>query len=300
MADSVRYVRAGLGALALLAALQAPPQAIAETAEERLQRLEQEIRELREQMKSQQPVPADSIPATTPAGSGAAGGVTATPAPQAAPAPQAVPAPQAAPAPPPAPARQATPASAPTAPAAAPAASGAYVRYYISDDSLGDRPPTDMAPNVQGRFPETASVSFDPATYDLPGSGLLSHYRDPSSYRYVGVLLDSEMPIDAAGDYEFVVSPKPVRDGGTTVSTRMTVALKVDDRPVVTFSDQSSWQTRRGSIRLEPGDHRLTVWAMSSSDGFGPSPTDSHLTVQVKGPGDVSPRPLRGLRPVTD
>lgn len=196
----------------------------------------------------------------------------------------------------PAPAPAAPPAAAPAPYAeAVPVQNGAFIRYYIRNEPLGERPPADAAV-VAGRISDTEVLSFDPSAYDVPDAGLFSNYRDPASYRYVGLVLEGQLSVRAAGDYEFVLSPKPVREGGANVATRMSVWLQVDDQPVLTFRDESSWRIQRGQVRLGPGPHRIHLWAVASSDGFGPSPTASRLLVAVKGPGDASPRPLRDLR----
>ncbi|MDV3239620.1 MAG: hypothetical protein LOY58_12320 [Gammaproteobacteria bacterium] len=247
----------GMGwAVALLAGLQLPA-AMAETADERLQRLENEIEELRQMLREQRKA---APPAPAPA------------APAAAPAPASVPYAE-----------------------AVPVQNGAYIRYYIRNERLGERPPADGAA-VEGRISNTEELSFDPSAYDVPNAGLFSNYRDPASYRYVGVVMEGELPVRTAGDYEFVLSPKPAREGGANVATRMSVWLQVDDRPVLEFRDQASWRIQRGQVRLSPGPHRVRLWAVAASDGFGPSPTASRLLVAVKGPGDASPRPLRDLR----
>lgn len=250
-------LRAVLQAVALLLCVQ-PTALIAESSEERLHRLEKEIEELRQMLdKQQQAAPAPAQPAAV-----------AAPEPVAAP-----------------------------APAVAPEPGGVYVRYYISDDAFTEQPPVAATPAVQGRFTEPDTLSFDPAAYDVPDAGLFSHYRDPASYRYVGVQVDADLSVREAGVYEFVLYPKPVREGGTSVSTRMTAWLWIDGAMVVELTDQAGWQTQRGQVRLEPGAHRVRIWAMAASDGFGPSPTGSRLQLAFKAPGDASPHPLRGLRP---
>jgi hypothetical protein len=181
---------------------------------------------------------------------------------------------------------------------AAPVRSGALLRYYISNRDLGKQPPVDTAPIVQGRFSNTDNLSFDPKSYDVPDSGLFSNYRDPSSYPYVGLLVEGDLAIQDEGEYELIVSPKPIREGGTNVKTRMSAWLQIDGRTVVQFHDQSSWESQRGRVHLGPGLHRLRMWAVAASDGFGPSPTESRLLLALKAPGDVSPRPLRDLHTI--
>ncbi len=173
---------------------------------------------------------------------------------------------------------------------------GAFIRYYISKEPFGEQPPKERKPIVQGRFLESDKLSFNPSTYDVPGSGLFSHYRDPSSYPNVGLQVEGELSVQYAGEYELILSPKPVREGGTNVKTRMSAWLQVDNSSVVQFRDQSSWQTHRGRVYLEPGIHHIQVWAVAASDGFGPSPTESQLLMSLKVPGEVSPRPLRDLQ----
>lgn len=173
---------------------------------------------------------------------------------------------------------------------------GAFVRYYIQNEDLGEVPPAGARPVVAGRISDLDALKFDPAAYDVPDAGLFSDYRDSSAYRYVGVALEGDLPVVEAGDYEFVIYPKPAREGGANVATRLSVRLEVAGSPAVEFHDQTSWQARRGRVRLEPGMHRLKLWAVAASQGFGPSPTASQLLLSVKGPGDASPRPLRELR----
>ena len=228
----------------------------AESVDERLQRLESELQELRQQLRQQ------------PAGE---------PAP-----------------------RQAAPtASVPVQPAAAaaalPAQRGAHIRYYLQNEALDARSPGQARSLVEGRISDTDTLSFDPSAYDVPGAGLISPYRDPASYRYVGVLLEGDLPIADPGEYEFVVYPQPAREGGATVSVRISVLASVGGVPVVEFRDESRRQVQRGRIQLEAGLHPVRVWALAISDGFGPSPTASQMRLALKGPRDASPRPLREL-----
>ena len=231
----------------------------AETAEERLQRLEHELQELRQLLREQQQERREPAPA-------------AAPAPAVKPQPQAVP-----------------------ATAVLAAQPGANIRYYIQNEPLGSAAPAAARPLVEGRITETGELSFDPSAYDVPGSGLVSPYRDPASYRYVGLLLEGQLPIQYPGDYELVVYPQPAREGGSTVSVRMSVQASVGDVTVVDFQDEAGRRPRRGLVRLEAGAHPVRIWAVAISDGFGPSPTASGLRLALKGPRDASPRPLREL-----
>jgi hypothetical protein len=177
----------------------------------------------------------------------------------------------------------------------APIRTGAFVSYYISKEKLSDNLPINTKPIAQGHFTETHKLSFDPEDYDVPNSGLFSHYRVTSSYPYVGLLVDGDLPVKIAGEYELIVHPKPAREGGTNVKTRMSVWLRVDERTVVQFHDQSGWESQRGRVHLDSGWHHIQMWTVASSDGFGPSPTESRLQLAIKAPGDISPQPLRDL-----
>ena len=228
-------------------------------AEERLQRLETEIQELRQLLREQQRLQQRDAPD--------------------------------------APAQTAPSRAAPAAPvtAAAPAQSGAHIRYYIQNEPLGYDAPATARPLVEGRISETDALSLDPSAYDVPGSGLVSPYRDPASFRYVGLWLEGRLPIHEPGDYELVVYPQPAREGGSTVSVRMSVQARVGDATVVDFQDEEGRRPRRGQVRLDAGTHPVRIWAVASSDGFGPSPTASGFRLALKGPRDASPRPLREL-----
>lgn len=180
-------------------------------------------------------------------------------------------------------------------PEAAHARTGVFIRYFIQTDRLGEQPPVNRAPIVQGHISDVEALSFDPTNYDVPNAGLFSDYRDPATYRYIGLDVQGDLPVQSTGEYEFVVYPKPVREGGANVSTKLSVWLSVDGKPVVEFRDESSWQAQRGKVLLEPGMHQVRMWAVAASSGFGPSPTATRVLLALKGPGDASPRPLRDL-----
>lgn len=243
-------------AAGMMLSLLAASSVQAESAEERLQRLEAEIQELRQMLREQASQP---VPRDA----------------VAAPAPVAEPAPPAA--------------------ARPPAQTGAFIRYYIQNEALDLLAPGQARPLVEGGISDTETLSFDPSAYDVPGAGLISPYRDPASYRYVGLWLEGDLPIHQPGDYELVLHPQPAREGGASVTVRMSVQASIGGVPVVEFRDESRRQPQRGRVRLEAGLHPVRIWAVAVSDGFGPSPTDSRLGLSLKGPGDVSPRPLREL-----
>lgn len=227
----------------------------AETADERLQRLETELQELRQMLQEQQQERRETVPAAT------------------------VP-------------RSPQPAPVVAAPVAQP---GVHIRYYIQNEPLDSASPAAARPLVEGRITEADTLSFDPSAYDVPGAGLMSPYRDPASYRYVGLLLEGQLPITYPGEYELVIYPQPAREGGSTVSVRMSVQASLGDVMVVDYQDEPGRSARRGQVRLEAGLHPVRIWALAISDGFGPSPTSSGMRLALKGPRDASPRPLREL-----
>ncbi|MFN2338483.1 MAG: hypothetical protein ABR544_05870 [Gammaproteobacteria bacterium] len=227
----------------------------AETADERLQRLESELQELRQMLHEQQQERREAAPAAV---------VPRSP--------------------------QAAPAVA--APVAQP---GVHIRYYIQNEPLDSSSPAAARPLVEGRITEADTLSFDPSAYDVPGAGLMSPYRDPASYRYVGLLLEGRLPITYPGEYELVIYPQPAREGGSTVSVRMSIQASLGDVRVVDYQDEAGRSARRGQVHLEAGLHPLRIWALAISDGFGPSPTSSGMRLALKGPRDASPRPLREL-----
>ncbi len=181
-------------------------------------------------------------------------------------------------------------------PAPQPPQSGAYVRYYIQNRPLGMQPPDKNSALTSGNFSVPAELSFDPGAYDLANAGLFSSYRDPSEYAYVGLELQADLNIAEKGEYEFVVYPQPARNGGTNIRTRLSLHLSIAKKQVMSFQNDSSWHPQRSRILLTPGRYRLRLWAVASSDGFGPSPTESHLRLALKGPHDISPQPLYGLQ----
>ncbi|RRQ22139.1 hypothetical protein [Thiohalobacter thiocyanaticus] len=241
----------------LLACMLVQP-ALAETADERLERLEREVRELRELLQEQSETAAEAAER-----------------------------------------REAAPQAEQRHSYGQPVSTarrGAMMRYYISGEALGSQPPAAVEATVAGRVAETHAISFDPVEHDVAGAGPFSGYHDPAAYPYAAVELVGELPIAEPGEYEFVIYPKPARQGGSNISTRMSAWLSVNDEPVLEFRDQPSWAGQRGMVRLERGVHRIRLWAVAASDGFGPSPTESLLLLEYKGPADASPRPLDDLR----
>lgn len=242
--------------------------ALAETADERLQRLENEIRELRELLIESRKTAAPAAPA-------AVAPLAPVQAPTAAPAvvaPTDLPAGQ-----------------------LVPVQRGVTLRYFISSEAMGNSPPRGLQPLTEGRFQTLDSLSFDPADYDVADSGYFSRYRDPVTYPHVGLALEGQLPVQFAGDYEFVVYPKPAKEGGSSMGSSMTVQMRVDGATVIESVEEKSWRPLRGRVQLTPGWHHIELWAVAIYDGVGPQPTDSHVGLALKGPGDARPRTMEGL-----
>lgn len=177
---------------------------------------------------------------------------------------------------------------------------GARIAYYIGAHGLDAGVPDTIQPLVAGEIAFNGELSFDPASYDAADSRLFSEYHDPSRYTDVGILLEGAVHAEKAGRYEFVVYPKPAREGGSAVSTTMAVQMAVDGRLIASSQPDTSWKPIRATVELSAGKHGLRLWAVSKSPGMGPSPTASRLKLAVKGPGDANPRTLDHLYPVSD
>ncbi len=191
------------------------------------------------------------------------------------------------------PAKPVTVSTTPPSPAPPVLQSSAYIRYYIQRQPLES--PSAGSAQASGRFSSPAELSFDPAAYDVENAGLFSAYRDTSEFTHAGIEMQADLNIPEAGEYEFVVYPQPSRDGGTRVSTYLNLSFSIDGQEIISFRDDS-WRPRRSRLALSPGRHTLRLWAVASSDGFGPTPTDSRIRLALKGPRDVSPRPLYGVQ----
>lgn len=177
---------------------------------------------------------------------------------------------------------------------------GARVAYYIGSHNLGDSMPQTIQPLAAGEINFDGELSFDPASYDIADSRLFSEYHDPSRYTDVGILLEGAINTEQAGRYEFVIYPKPAREGGSAVATTMAVHMAVDGHLISSSQPDTSWKPSRASIELSEGKHTLRLWVVSKSPGMGPSPTASRLKIAVKGPGDARPRALDQLYTVSD
>lgn len=249
--------------------LAVAPALSADTAEleRRLERLEAQMERLIRQLEGRQEAPAEPPPERTPA-------------------PPDVPA-----ASPAAPAQ--TPAAAPAA-AAPPARAGEVrLRYFLSSDPMGDEPPADGA-LADGLFALDGDLRMDPFRYGAAERRILGgSYQDPSLTRAVGILMEGWLDVPRSGAHRFELTPKPAREGGdSSASNQMSIRLWVAGEPVLELDDVRSWRRRQIERTLSAGRHPFRLWVVSNSPGFGASPVDSRLGMEVVMPGRAELTPL--------
>jgi hypothetical protein len=175
-----------------------------------------------------------------------------------------------------------------------PALSQAESRFYLIKD-LATRSAGE--PDAAGLVPFQGQVSFQPRDYGVEADGLFSKYDDPSLYPTVAVRLTGQWRIDQPGAYQLVVRPKPSREGASAVRGTMIFSIRIDGRAVIPKITTQSWKKHARELQLSAGLHRVEIDALAQSPGFGPSPTDSQLLIDVRGPGEAAPRPLLLLAP---
>jgi hypothetical protein len=259
-----------------------------EGVEQRLDRLETQMQRLIELMERQQT--AAPAPAAAPAVDAIEVVPPSAPAAPAAPAPSPVPTPSAAQ---PAPAMLAAPAPATTVAAVpAPRVGMADIRYFVHDAPMGTQPPRATEPLAKGLFNLGEEISLKPNRYGIDDRWWLSEYRDPSRYRSAGVMIETDFVVERGGDHEFVLSPKPAREGAAGVSAEMSAVLDLDGRNLLRLEHERSWRARRATVTLPPGRYALRLWAAADSPGYGVSPIESTLKLEVRGPGEAAPGPL--------
>lgn len=173
---------------------------------------------------------------------------------------------------------------------------GVYIEYHLAKNSQGAFPPAGD-PMARGVINFDGTLSFDPAVYDLPRGRWFSEYTNPAQYKSAAVLLRAEFLAGDDGKYEFVMYPKPARQGGSPVSATMTIQFWIDERKVLAVPVTKSWKPHRLVVDLKQGKHDIRLWAESYSPGFGvgTAATESSLELAVKGPRDASSQPLKAL-----
>lgn len=172
---------------------------------------------------------------------------------------------------------------------------GAKIEYFLSRRKLTG--PSDAAPRAVGIMNDIAHLKFTPSSYGVAGGGFFSRFRNPAEYLSAALLVQGNYHAVRSGKYVFIVHPKPARGGRdmSMVSTPMTGVLTVDGRVLIRFTRTSSWKPRSGVIRLDAGSHKLRLWVVAYSAGYGPSPTASSVGLAVQSPGDAGPQPLKAL-----
>ncbi len=172
---------------------------------------------------------------------------------------------------------------------------GARIRYFMSRTEL--QAPQGADPRATGIVEEVARLKFTPSHYGVEGGGIFSHFRDPSEYRSVALLVRGQYHARRSGTYVFYIYPKPARGGRdmTLVSTAMSGTLAIGGRTLIRFPRTSSWAPRHAGIHLQAGMHRFRLWVVDYSAGYGPSPISSLVDLAVQRPGDAGPQPLKAL-----
>lgn len=230
----------------------------ASEVEQRLERLEAQVKQLMERIEAQDknvPLPATGAPR------------------------QGVPAARA-----PAP-MEASPSSADTPGMGSSPMGEVRLRYFVGGAVMGAEPPSE-APVMQGLYTLQDGLRFDPGSYGIAEGGMLARYGDRNLYRAAGILIEGLIHLPAAGTYEFEVAPKPAREGGgSPVANEMTVRLHIAGEPVIEMDAVRSWGHQTYRHELPSGQYSFELWTAASSPGYGPSPLDSRLEIQVGVPG---------------
>ncbi|MGM0553004.1 MAG: hypothetical protein ACQETK_04260 [Pseudomonadota bacterium] len=256
------------------AMLLAAPAAASDDLEQRLERMEAELEALREELRRRDE--ASDAPAET---RSRASDPAAQPEPQ----------PRAAPTP-------AAPDPAPRASERAGVVGEVHARYFLESDPLPSRPPSGT-PMTEGLVAlEEDTLVLEPGRYGGPGRGFFNRFRDASVHRAAGLHLEGYLDLPRSGEYRFDLAPKPAREGGgSPVINEMIVYLEVAGEPVLELESIESWRHLSLERDLEEGRHPFTLWVVSNSPGFGPSPTDSSLELGVRSPGRAEVTPLHRL-----
>lgn len=179
----------------------------------------------------------------------------------------------------------------------------ASVRYFLEAEPMGPVPPA-TPPRVEGLLSLEGALGMNPVHYGVAEAGLFrpSRYRDPSVYRSVGVALEGYLDIPRAGGHRFLIAPKPAREGGgSPVVNEMIVQLVVNGEAVIELEGIRSWRNLSMVGELAEGRQPFTLWVVSNSPGYGPSPIDSRLEIGVNMPGRAEMTPIwRLMSPAHD
>lgn len=168
------------------------------------------------------------------------------------------------------------------------------VRYFLESQPLQDHPP-DGEPLAAGLVAFEGAFVMDPVRYGAPPRGLLDRYADPSVHRAAGLLLEGTLDIPEGGLHRLQFSPKPAREGGSSVVNEMIVRFEVAGEEIVAMDGVRSWRSQSFERELPAGRHPFRLWVVSNSPGYGPAPTDSRLDIGVQMPGRAEVTPLRRL-----
>lgn len=264
-----------LAGLLVGAMLFAAPAVASDDLEQRLERMEAELDALREELRRRD----EAADAPAPPRS-------RSPEPSAQPEPE--PRPRAAPTP-------AAPDPVPRASDRAGVFGEVHARYFLESEPLPSRP-LSGTPMTEGLVALEGTLVLEPGRYGGPGRGFFNRFRDASVHRAAGLHLEGYLELPRSGEYRFDLAPKPAREGGgSPVINEMIVYLEVAGEPVLELEGIKSWRHLSLERDLEEGRHPFTLWVVSNSPGFGPSPTDSSLELGVRSPGRAEVTPLHRL-----
>jgi hypothetical protein len=271
MSRRIGWASAAVGATLLLLATPG----VSSEVEQRLERLEAEIQALREQLR-QSGTPTGPSSISPPAAGAVNSAATPTSRPPATPAPP----------------------SAPTVGMLPLGGAGSALgRYFLVSEPLTVVPPS-VAPMAEGLLALEGDLRLDPARYGAADQGVFAYhrYRDASLYRAAGLALEGELQVPTAGPHRFVIAPKPAREGGgSPVTNEMTLILRVAGQPLIDLRELRGWRNQTITVDLPAGRHPFTLWVVSNSPGYGPSPIDSRLVLGVVMPGRAEVTPLTRL-----
>jgi hypothetical protein len=160
----------------------------------------------------------------------------------------------------------------------------------------GDLNPA-AAPDAEGTVQFSGTVSFDPKDYGIDPPGFLNPYDDPSLYPAVAVHIKGYWQVDQNGPHQLSISAKPAREGGTSIRSRLTFRVLVDGEEVIPETSTERWESMESDLELQAGVHLVEIFTLARSPGFGPSPTNSRILFQARGPGDAAFYPLQLITP---
>lgn len=168
-------------------------------------------------------------------------------------------------------------------------------RYFLRADPLPSRAPSGD-PMAEGLVALNGTIQLKPSRYGGPKPGILNRLRDVSVHRAAGLLVEGHLDLPSSGQYRIDVAPKPAREGGgSPVINEMRVYLEIDGEVILDKQGITSWRRLSQVLDLEGGVRPFSLWVVSNSPGFGPSPIDSTLELGFQTPGRAEVTSLHRL-----